>query len=102
MTRDAGGRNQGPPTKPTAPGVRRWGGVPSLVLAWDQPLDVGRALNAGGIAGRAGHHGAQPILRRYGLEATVRPSFAIDHTFGEIDVLMTAVRRIAAGAAGVG
>jgi len=46
---------------------------------------------------RAGHHCAQPILRRLGLEATVRPSFAFYNTFEEIDVFLNAVRRIAEG-----
>ncbi len=44
-----------------------------------------------------GHHCAQPILRRLGLEATVRPSFAFYNTFEEIDVFLNAVRRIAEG-----
>jgi cysteine desulfurase/selenocysteine lyase len=50
--------------------------VLSFVLAGHDPLEVGKALNAEGIAVRAGHHCAQPILRRLGLEAAVRPSFA--------------------------
>ena len=76
--------------------------VLSFVLAGHEPLEVGKALNAEGIAVRAGHHCAQPILRRYGLEATVRPSFAFYNTFEEIDVLLEAVRRIAEGGANVG
>jgi len=71
--------------------------VLSFVLAGHEPLEVGKALNAEGIAVRAGHHCAQPILRRLGLEATVRPSFAFYNTFDEIDVFITAVRRIAEG-----
>ncbi|MGB5150309.1 MAG: family 2A encapsulin nanocompartment cargo protein cysteine desulfurase [Mycobacterium sp.] len=71
--------------------------VLSFVLAGHQPLEVGKALNAEGIAVRAGHHCAQPILRRMGLEATVRPSFAFYNTFDEIDVFLCAVRRIAEG-----
>lgn len=71
--------------------------VLSFVLAGHEPLEVGKALNAEGIAVRAGHHCAQPILRRYGLEATVRPSFAFYNTFEEIDVFIAAVRRIAEG-----
>ena len=71
--------------------------VLSFVLAGHEPLEVGKALNAEGIAVRAGHHCAQPILRRLGLEATVRPSFAFYNTFSEIDVFITAVRRIAEG-----
>lgn len=85
------------------PGVRLVGtadekaSVLSFVLAGHEPLDVGKALNAEGIAVRAGHHCAQPILRRLGLEATVRPSFAFYNTFDEIDVFIRAVRRIAEG-----
>lgn len=71
--------------------------VLSFVLAGHEPLEVGKALNAEGIAVRAGHHCAQPILRRLGLEATVRPSFAFYNTFDEIDVFLAAVRRIAEG-----
>ncbi|MGH3581719.1 MAG: family 2A encapsulin nanocompartment cargo protein cysteine desulfurase [Mycobacterium sp.] len=69
----------------------------SFVLAGHEPLEVGKALNSEGIAVRAGHHCAQPILRRLGLEATVRPSFAFYNTFDEIDVFLRAVRRIAEG-----
>ncbi|MBN3509264.1 family 2A encapsulin nanocompartment cargo protein cysteine desulfurase [Mycolicibacterium nivoides] len=85
------------------PGVRLVGtadekaSVLSFVLAGHEPLEVGKALNAEGIAVRAGHHCAQPILRRLGLEATVRPSFAFYNTFEEIDVFIDAVRRIAEG-----
>src|SRR3984957_3874680 len=90
------------------PGVRLVGTatekarVLSFVLAGHEPLEVGKALNAEGIAVRAGHHCAQPALRRLGLEATVRPSFAFYNTFEEIDVFLNAVRRIAEGGAGVG
>jgi cysteine desulfurase/selenocysteine lyase len=87
------------------PGVRLVGtaeekaSVLSFVLAGHEPLEVGKALNAEGIAVRAGHHCAQPILRRLGLEATVRPSFAFYNTYDEIDVFIDAVRRIAEGSA---
>jgi cysteine desulfurase / selenocysteine lyase len=87
------------------PGVRLVGtatekaSVLSFVLAGHEPLEVGKALNAEGIAVRAGHHCAQPILRRLGLEQTVRPSFAFYNTFDEIDVFIAAVRRIAEGGA---
>jgi cysteine desulfurase/selenocysteine lyase len=90
------------------PGVRLVGtatekaSVLSFVLAGHDPLEVGKALNAEGIAVRAGHHCAQPILRRLGLEATVRPSFAFYNTFEEIDVFINAVRRIAEGGTNVG
>lgn len=87
------------------PGVRIVGtadekaSVLSFVLAGHDPAEVGKALNTEGIAVRAGHHCAQPILRRLGLEATVRPSFAFYNTFEEIDVFIRAVRRIAEGSA---
>jgi cysteine desulfurase/selenocysteine lyase len=90
------------------PGVRLVGtatekaSVLSFVLAGHDPLEVGKALNAEGIAVRAGHHCAQPILRRFGLEATVRPSFAFYNTFEEIDVFLRAVRRIAEGGTNAG
>jgi cysteine desulfurase/selenocysteine lyase len=67
-----------------------------------EPLWVGKALNAEGIAVRAGHHCAQPIRRRMGGEATVGPSFAFYNTFDEIDVFLKAVRRIAEGGANTG
>lgn len=46
--------------------------VASFVLA-GYTEEVGRALNEEGIAVRSGHHRAQPTLRRFGVEATVRP-----------------------------
>ncbi|MEI6141949.1 MAG: aminotransferase class V-fold PLP-dependent enzyme, partial [Mariniphaga sp.] len=55
---------------------------------------VGRLLDLEGIALRAGHHCAQPALRRLGVEATVRPSFAFYNTKSEIDRLVVAVRKI--------
>ena len=58
--------------------------------------DVGAALNQEGIAVRAGHHCAQPILRRFGLETTVRPSFALYNTPEDIDALVAALHRLAA------
>jgi cysteine desulfurase/selenocysteine lyase len=70
--------------------------VVSFVLDGYQPAEVGTALNEEGIAVRAGHHCAQPILRRYGLEATVRPSLALYNTHDEVDTLVAAVHRLAA------
>lgn len=46
---------------------------------------IGRALDREGIAVRAGHHCAQPVLRRFGLEGTVRPSLALYNTKAELD-----------------
>jgi len=70
-------------------------GVLSFVLQNKSTIEVGRLLDLEGIAVRAGHHCAQPSLRRYGVEATVRPSLSLYNTTGEIDRLVSAVRRIA-------
>jgi cysteine desulfurase/selenocysteine lyase len=72
-------------------------GVISFVLNGEQSEGVGAALNQEGIAVRAGHHCAQPILRRFGLESTVRPSFALYNTFADIDTLVAALHRIQSG-----
>jgi cysteine desulfurase/selenocysteine lyase len=72
-------------------------GVLSFVLDGLKTEDVGAALGREGIAVRSGHHCAQPILRRFGLEATVRPSLAFYNHCGDIDALVAAVTRIGAG-----
>ena len=72
-------------------------GVLSFVLDGIPPAEVGKALNQDGIAVRSGHHCAQPILRRFGLEATVRPSLAFYNTHAELDLLAESVRKIRAG-----
>jgi cysteine desulfurase/selenocysteine lyase len=54
-------------------------------------------LDQEGIAVRSGHHCAQPILRRFGLEATVRASLAPYNTCEDIDALVDALQRIQAG-----
>ncbi len=88
------------------PGVRLIGspreraGVVSFVIDGCRTEDVGKALDREGIAVRAGHHCAQPILRRFGLESTVRPSFALYNTAEDIEALIAAVRRIALQAQG--
>jgi cysteine desulfurase/selenocysteine lyase len=69
-------------------------GVVSFVLPNHRTQDVGRLLDLEGIAVRAGHHCSQPSLRRFGVESTVRPSFAFYNTKGEIDRLVEAVKRI--------
>ena len=69
-------------------------GVLSFVLANRRTEDVGRMLDLEGIAVRAGHHCAQPSLRRFGLEATVRPSLSLYNTKDDLDRLADAIRRI--------
>ncbi|MEI9934853.1 MAG: aminotransferase class V-fold PLP-dependent enzyme [Ferruginibacter sp.] len=50
--------------------------------------EVGQALNKENVAVRTGHHCAQPILRRFGLESTVRPSLAFYNTCADVDTLV--------------
>ncbi|WP_046986560.1 family 2A encapsulin nanocompartment cargo protein cysteine desulfurase [Delftia tsuruhatensis] len=70
--------------------------VLSFVLKGWTTAEVGEALNAEGIAVRTGHHCAQPILRRFGVETTVRPSLAFYNTTEEIDRLAAVVQGLAA------
>jgi cysteine desulfurase / selenocysteine lyase len=68
--------------------------VLSFILSGHSNQDVGAELNKAGIAVRSGHHCAQPILRRFGLESTVRPSLAVYNTYDEVDWLVSVLRRI--------
>ncbi|XXX71520.1 family 2A encapsulin nanocompartment cargo protein cysteine desulfurase [Sorangium sp. So ce128] len=87
----------------TVPGLRLIGtaadkaGVLSFVLDGQRTEDVGGALDREGIAVRSGHHCAQPILRRFGLESTVRASLAPYNTCEDIDALVDALHRIQIG-----
>jgi cysteine desulfurase/selenocysteine lyase len=76
----------------TAPGKAA---VLSFLLDGFTPEEVGEALDREGIAVRAGHHCAQPIMRRFGHEGTVRASLAFYNTREDIDALIAALRRIA-------
>ncbi|WP_026956862.1 cysteine desulfurase [Algoriphagus vanfongensis] len=59
------------------------------------PFDVGQMLDARGIAVRTGHHCTQPLMKRFGIEGTVRASFSVYNTKSEIDQLAEGVARIA-------
>jgi len=75
--------------------AREKASVLSFVLEGASVEQVGKHLSKHGIAVRAGHHCAQPILRRFGLEATVRPTLAFYNTAEEIDALTRAVWELA-------
>ncbi|HSG00024.1 MAG TPA: cysteine desulfurase [Vicinamibacterales bacterium] len=62
--------------------------VLSFVMDGIHPHDIGTVLDSQGIAVRAGHHCAQPVMLRYNISATVRASFGIYNTFEEIDALV--------------
>lgn len=66
----------------------------SFIIKGLNPEMVGKALNEEGIAVRAGHHCSQPILRRFGLESTVRASLAFYNTHEEIDFFIDVLRKI--------
>jgi len=72
-------------------------GVLSFTLDGYRTEDVGQALDREGIAVRSGHHCAQPILRRFGLESTVRPSLAFYNLCEDIDALVAALLRLKGG-----
>jgi len=87
----------------TVPGLRMIGtaaekaGVLSFTLAGQKTEEVGGILDQEGIAVRSGHHCAQPILRRFGVEASVRASLAPYNTCEDIDALVSALLRLQAG-----
>lgn len=82
------------------PGVRILGtapekaGVLSFVLEGVHPHDIGTILDQDGIAIRAGHHCAQPVMDRFGVPATARASFAFYNTKDEVDVLVKGIRKV--------
>ena len=58
-------------------------------------LDSGTLLDRLGIAVRTGHHCAEPLMHRMGIEGTVRASFGLYNTFEEVDALVAGIRRVA-------
>jgi len=68
-------------------------GLVTFTVDGVHPHDVGTALDAGGVAVRAGHHCAQPLMARLGVPATVRASFAPYNTRDEVDALIAGVER---------
>ena len=68
--------------------------VLSFVIPGYEPEKIAAHLDQQGIAARAGHHCAQPALRRFGVEKTVRASLAFYNTREEIDVLVRALRQL--------
>lgn len=68
--------------------------VLSFLLGDIHPFDVGTLLDHLGIAVRTGHHCAQPLVDRLGIDGTVRASFALYNTFEEVDLLANALKRI--------
>jgi cysteine desulfurase / selenocysteine lyase len=84
----------------TIPGIRPIGtaaakaSVLSFVIPGVPNESVARHLDKNGIAVRAGHHCAQPAIRHFGLESSVRPSLAFYNTREEVDALVLALRSL--------
>ena len=84
------------------PGVRVIGttpdkaGVLSFVMDCAHPHDIGTVLDQKGIAVRAGHHCCQPLMRRFGVPATVRASFYLYNTVEEVDILVEGLHDVRA------
>ena len=82
------------------PGVRIIGtaekkaAVLSFIVDGVHPHDVGTLLNEEGVAIRTGHHCAQPVMRRFGIPATSRASFAFYNTHSEVDALVAGIRKV--------
>ena len=82
------------------PGVRVIGtakekaGVLSFVIEGVHPHDVGTILDQEGIAIRTGHHCAQPVMDRFGIDATARASFGLYNTKQEIDALLEGIQKV--------
>ena len=69
-------------------------GVVSFVMDGVHPHDIGTILDADGIAIRAGHHCAQPLMARLGVPATARASFAAYNTTEEVDALVAGLEQV--------
>lgn len=68
--------------------------VLSFVIDEIHPHDIGTILDQEGIAVRAGHHCAQPVMQRFNVPATARASFAFYNTKEEVDVLAATIRKV--------
>jgi cysteine desulfurase / selenocysteine lyase len=74
----------------TAPGK---GGIISFTMDGLHPHDIATVIDRSGVAVRAGHHCAQPLMERLGIAATCRASFAMYNTKAEVDALVEALKR---------
>jgi cysteine desulfurase/selenocysteine lyase len=70
------------------------GGILSFVLERIHPHDIGTILDHCGVACRAGHHCAMPVMDFFRVPATTRASFALYNTFEEVDALMDGIREV--------
>ena len=69
------------------------GAIVSFTLEGAHPHDLAQLMDKYGVAVRAGHHCAHPLMQRYGVSGTVRASFAAYNTEGEVDVFVEALHK---------
>ncbi len=69
-------------------------GVISFALDCAHPHDIATIVDRSGVAIRAGHHCAQPLMQRLGAPATARASFGLYNTAAEIDALVDALAKV--------
>jgi cysteine desulfurase/selenocysteine lyase len=74
--------------------ARQKAAVLSFTMQGIHPHDVGTALDSEGIAVRAGHHCAQPVMERFKVPATTRASFGLYNTPAEVEALAAALHRV--------
>ncbi|MFL5402897.1 MAG: SufS family cysteine desulfurase [Gemmatimonadales bacterium] len=74
--------------------ARQKASVLGFIMDGIHPHDIGTILDDDGIAIRAGHHCAQPVMRHFGIPATARASFAFYNTRDEIDILFEGLLRV--------
>lgn len=75
--------------------MEKRGSVISFLVGNIHHLDMGTLLDRLGIAVRTGHHCAEPLMHRLGIEGTLRASFGIYNTHNEVDALVAGIRRVA-------
>ena len=66
----------------------------SFIIPGIHPHDIGTILNSMGVAIRAGHHCAMPVMDKFGVDATSRASFAMYNTKQEIDIFIDALKKV--------
>lgn len=69
-------------------------GLQSFVIDGAHPHDVGTIMDRQGVAIRAGHHCAMPVMQHFGVPATARASFAFYNTFEEVDALVDGIKKV--------
>jgi cysteine desulfurase/selenocysteine lyase len=74
--------------------ARNQASILSFTVAGVHPHDIGTILDQAGVAIRAGHHCAQPVMEHFGVPATVRASFALYNTIDEVDALVEALQHV--------